>query len=71
MQQQTVGGAPLDVVAAITSVLSVVLGAEPGRFAIRSITPVAPAPVPAPSPWAAAGRLEQHLTRRTFALRPR
>ncbi len=69
LQQQTVSGAPLDVVAAISSVLAVVLGTEPGRFAIRSITPLTPAP--APSAWAMSGRVEQHLARRSFAMRPR
>lgn len=71
MQQQTVNGAPLDVVAAISAVLAAVLGTEPGRLAIRSITPVAVAPAPVPAAWATAGRLEQHLTRRAFTLRPR
>lgn len=71
LQQQTLSGAPLDVVAAISAALSVALGTEPGRLAIRSITPLCPAPAAAPAAWAMAGRMEQHLARRSFGMRTR
>lgn len=55
---------PLEVVAAITAVLSVLM--EPGGFAIRGIEPLAVAP--APSAWGRAGILEQHWTRQEIRL---
>ena len=53
-------GVPLEVVAAITAVLSVVMA--PGSFRINAIRPQ-PGPAVAPG-WARAGVLEQQLTRR-------
>lgn len=54
-------GVPLEVVAAITAALSVVL--EPGSFSVGAIRPVS-APAAAAPGWAKAGVLEQQLTRR-------
>lgn len=66
------GGIPLEVVAAITAAVAAVLETSPDRLVFRAIAaePGA-APPPGPSPWSAAGRLEQHLTRGQMALRPR
>lgn len=65
------GGVPLEVVAAITAAVAAVLETSPDRLAIRSIAPERGPAVPAPSTWAVAGRLEQHLTRRQAVMRPR
>ncbi|MCG0238525.1 MAG: hypothetical protein L6E13_04535 [Firmicutes bacterium] len=71
MERMAPGGVPLEVVAAITAALSMVLGE--GQFTLRSIAPLEepPAPGPGASAWAMAGRLEQHLSRQHALVRHR
>lgn len=66
-------GVSLEVVAAITAALSVVLDKPAGAFRVTSVVPEQPAPAPAPSPsmWAKAGVFESHLARRGFGVRSR
>lgn len=62
-------GVPLEVVAAISAVVSVVMNTSPGGFAITSIAPeAAPAPAGAANAWAKAGVIDQHITRRSVYL---
>lgn len=63
MHEETVAGVPLSVLVAITAAVAAVLETEPGRLAVRSIRPVAASAAGAGNAWAAAGRIEQHLSR--------
>lgn len=64
------GGIPLEIVAAITAVLSAVLDTTPDQLAIRAIA-AEPPPAGAGAAWSVAGRLEQHMARRQWGLRAR
>jgi hypothetical protein len=61
---------PLEIVAAITAALAVVLDRPVGSFVVKSIQPEHPDVRPA-SMWAKAGLLESHLARRQFGIRTR
>lgn len=73
MERSAPAGVPLEVVAAITAALSMVLGE--GQFTLRSITPLAAAAGPTAAAgaqtWGVAGRLEQHLARQHALIRHR
>jgi len=66
MQTQS-GVVPLEIVAAITAALAVVLDQPVGSFAITSIQPQ----VQPSSSWAKVGLIESHLARGQFGLRTR
>jgi hypothetical protein len=70
MQTQS-GVVPLEIVAAITAAIAVVLEQPLGSFAITRIEPHVQPQVRPPSAWAKVGLIESHLARGQFGLRTR
>lgn len=67
-------GLPLEIVAAVTAAVAVMIDQPVGSFVVSSISPepgAERAAAPTAAVWSKAGILESHLMRRQFGMRTR